>query len=174
MELFLFIVFALICILSSLGVVFFKSPIRSALSLIISFFSMGAIYIILNAEFVALMQVLVYAGAIMVLFLFIIMLLDIKHPIKETVLYKNNFFLIISLCLIFIVIVFTVANAAYNAKFMKGLKGISWMFINNSNTKAIGEVLFNKYLLPFEVTSLLLLVAAIGIIVLGKKKQIKD
>ncbi len=171
MEMFLFLCFALICVMSSIGVVFFKSPIKSAICLIINFFSMGAIYLILNAEFVALMQVLVYAGAIMVLFLFIIMLLDVKHTLKEKIFYKNNIYLVLSCCIIFIAIVFSVATVIYNTDLMPGLSGIKWMFIHGSNTSAIGRVLFNKYLLPFEITSLLLLIAAIGIIVLGKKKN---
>lgn len=132
---------------------------------------MGAIYLILNAEFIALMQVLVYAGAIMVLFLFIIMLLDVKHTLKEEIFFKNNLYLVLSFCIVFLTIIISVATSLYNSGLMAGLKGLDWMFIDNSNTKAIGRILFSKYLLPFEITSLLLLVAAIGIIVLGKKKN---
>ncbi|WP_461832915.1 NADH-quinone oxidoreductase subunit J [Desulfothermus sp.] len=171
MEMLLFFFFAFLCVISSLCVVFFKNPIKSAISLIVNFFSMGAIYVILNAEFIALMQVLVYAGAIMVLFLFIIMLLDVKHTAKEKVYFKNNLSVVLSFCFIFLAIVFSVATSLYNAGLMKGLKGLDWMFLDNSNTKAIGKILFSKFLLPFEITSLLLLVAAIGIIVLGKKKN---
>ncbi|GAB6160927.1 NADH-quinone oxidoreductase subunit J [Desulfothermus naphthae] len=171
MEMLLFFFFAIVCIISSLGVVFFKNPVKSAISLIVNFFSMGAIYIILNAEFIGLMQVLVYAGAIMVLFLFIIMLLDVKHTTKEIIYFKNNLSIVLCFCFIFLAIIFSVATSLYNAGLMKGIKGLDWMFLDNSNTKAIGKVLFTKYLLPFEVTSLLLLVAVIGIIVLGKKKN---
>lgn len=170
MEMTLFIIFAAICIISSLFVVLARSPIRSAISLIINFFAMGAVYVIMNAEFVALMQVLVYAGAIMVLFLFIIMLLDVKNMPKESVYYRNNFFGVLTLVILFFIVVFSAATVAYKTDIMSGIKSIQWMFVDGSNTKAIGYILFNKYLLPFEITSLLLLVAAIGIIVLGKKK----
>jgi len=172
MEMFLFICFSLICVISALLVIIFSNPVKSALSLILTFFSMGGIYLLLNAEFIALMQVLVYAGVIMVLFLFIIMLLDVKHTSKEEIFYENKKFFVVPACLIFFAIFFSIATMAYNSSLMQGLKGLDWLFFENSNIKAIGKVLFNKYLLPFEVTSLLLLVAAIGIIVLGKKKNI--
>ncbi len=77
----------------------------------------------------------------------------------------------LSFCIVFLTIIISVATSLYNSGLMAGLKGLDWMFIDNSNTKAIGRILFSKYLLPFEITSLLLLVAAIGIIVLGKKKN---
>ncbi len=170
MELFLFICFSLICIVSGLCVILFKNPVKSALSLIIAFFSMGGLYLLLQAEFIALMQILVYAGAVMVLFLFIIMLLDVKGDSKEEVLYENNKFLVIPLVLGFLVLIFVGVLAPLSMLGEKGKFSLSWIQSHGGNVKVLAQLLFQKYLLPFEITSVLLLVAAVGIMVLGKKR----
>jgi NADH-quinone oxidoreductase subunit J len=172
MEMFLFLCFAIICAVSALMVILLSNPIKSALCLIITFFSLGGIYLLLNAEFIALMQVLVYAGAVMVLFLFIMMLLDVKHDVVEDIIYENKKYLVVPAILIFFSSIFSVLILPY--KIIKDIGGSNWDLYKHNNIKAIGNMLFNKYLLPFEVTSVLLLVAAIGIIALGKKGDRED
>jgi len=172
LEIILFVVLAIVAVVSSVLMITRLNAVYSALFLILNFFALGGLYLLLQAQFIAVAQIIVYAGAIMVLFLFIIMLLDVKHTSKEEIFYENKKFFVVPACLIFFAIFFSIATMAYNSSLMQGLKGLDWLFFENSNIKAIGKVLFNKYLLPFEVTSLLLLVAAIGIIVLGKKKNI--
>ncbi len=170
MELFLFICFSIICIISALFVVLLKNPVKSALSLIITFFSMGGLYLLLEAEFIALMQILVYAGAVMVLFLFVIMLLDVKGPLKEEVYYKNRKVFTIPLVVLFFVLLLVGFFSPLASLGEKGKYSSEWILSQGGNVKVLAEVLFQKYLLPFEITSVLLLVAAVGIMVLGKKR----
>ncbi len=170
MELFLFICFSAICIISGLCVVILKNPVKSALSLILCFFSMAGLYLLLQAEFIALMQILVYAGAVMVLFLFVIMLLDVKGPLREEVFYKNRKIFSVPLAILFFVLLLVGAFAPLKELGRKGKYSLDWILSHGGNVKVLAEVLFQNYLLPFEVTSVLLLVAAVGIMVLGKKK----
>lgn len=161
---FIFFALAAAALISGALVVFQVHPLRSALWLIVNFFAVAGIYLLLNAEFMAAIQIIVYAGAIMVLFLFVIMLLNLRHPEEPT----NRPYagqkvagIVLSLALAFFLsyglsrVQLAPAGAA-----KPGL----------GNTESIARLLFTDYLLPFEVTSILLLVAIVGAVVLAKRK----
>lgn len=163
-DLILFLGLATVAILSAFGTLFSRNAIYSALFLIINFSTIAVYYLILGAPFIALTQITVYAGAIMVLFLFVIMLLGAEQTgrtpasswIQPLALGLGALLISESLYL-----VFTHLNAFPQASAVSGEFG---------NPIQVGEVLFNQYLLPFEAISLLLLAAMIGAIVLTKKK----
>jgi len=162
----IFYIFAALSILGGLGVLFLRNPIHCALSLVGTFFCLGAIYVMLNAEFVAVIQVLVYAGAIMVLFMFIIMLLNLRgnEPIwksrdKNVVLSFLGFLLAVGA---FIKLFSTLKTSGLNQGTQLGE--------DFGTTALVGKILFTDYLLPFEIASILLLVAIIGAVMLAKTK----
>jgi NADH-quinone oxidoreductase subunit J len=163
MEL-IFLGLAAVALISGVLVVFQTSPLYSALWLIVNFFAVAGIYLMLHAEFIAAIQIIVYAGAIMVLFLFVIMLLDLRHPEEPT---KRpyaaqkvaGFFLSVAMAF-FIAYGLTQVHLGPAAPATPGL----------GNTESIAKLLFTDYLLPFEVTSVLLLVSIVGAVVLSKSK----
>ena len=165
-NLFLFLVLALIAIATALGMLLNKNAIYSALFLILNFVTVAIFYLLLGAPFLAMTQITVYAGAIMVLFLFVIMLLG-TDELPESENSPNQKPFAIALATILLI------EGLYLVFIQKTVPGL----INNNpdavfgGPQAIGEMLFNKYLLPFEVTSILLLVAMIGAIVLTVKKK---
>lgn len=157
----LFLILGMFAVLSALMVVFTKNPVHSVLYLVLTFFAISGEYILLNAQFIAIVNVIVYAGAIMVLFLFVIMLLNLN---KETEPHKNpylKFAAVITSGLLLVVIVGSL-KAADNAIATpyQGNKGL----IEN-----LADVLFHQFLLPFEVSSILFLAAMVGAVMLGKK-----
>jgi NADH-quinone oxidoreductase subunit J len=137
-----------------------RNPVNSAIFLVLVFFFMAGLFVLLNAFFLAAVQILVYAGAIMVLFLFVIMLLNITEEEKR----KIHWFGAIGslLILIFLTIEFVILFRK-----MEPLQNSSNLI---GSTEAMGRLLFSKYMLPFEVASVLLLVAMIGVILLSKKE----
>lgn len=145
-------------------VIFAKNPVHSVLYLVICFFGIAAHYILLNAQFLAVVHIIVYAGAIMVLFLFVIMLLNLN---RETEPHKNNwlkFAAVVtggSLALILIAS-FKSAELLEKPKYVNDQIGL---------VESLGSVLFNKFLLPFEVSSVLFLAAMVGAVMLGKKEN---
>jgi len=157
-----FITLALLTLTSALMVVFSRNPIYSVLYLVICFFSISGHYILLQAHFLAAVNLIVYAGAIMVLFLFVIMLLNLN---KESEPQKTNAFkaaAIFSGSLIMILI------AASSRSFE--LQGPAAIISEDFGTvKAIGQVLFTEFLLPFEVASVLLISAMVGAVILARK-----
>jgi NADH-quinone oxidoreductase subunit J len=147
-------------------VVFSKNPVHSVLYLIITFFVIAAHYVLLNAQFLAIVHVIVYAGAIMVLFLYVIMLLNLNQEAEP---HKSNlirFAATISAGLLLLVLVGT-------------LKGTDQMLVQSAApvevglVKSLGRVLFKEYMLPFEISSILLLAAMVGAVMLGKPDNIK-
>ena len=143
----LFYVFAVLTLLCGVLVIanpFSRSPVTSAMFLVLTIISMAGLFVLLHAFFLAAVQILVYAGAVMVLFLFVIMLLDLKEEQRR----KIKFF------------VKSLASIKPNAA-EPTLEG---------ETYALGKLLFTQYTLPFEIVSVLLLVAMIGVILLSKKK----
>lgn len=161
MTLYVFYFLSFLAVLSALMVVFSRNPIYSVLYLVITFFSVGGHYLLLSAEFLFAVHIIVYAGAIMVLFLYVIMLLNLNQetePHKENI-YK--FAAVISGGLLMLVFV-----AA-----LKGAEGAQIALGGNSEiglVKNLGRMLFNEYLLPFEIVSVLLLAAMVGAVMLGK------
>ena len=162
MTQYLFVILGILAILSALMVVFTKNPVHSVLYLVLTFFAIAGEYILLNAQFLAIVNIIVYAGAIMVLFLFVIMLLNLN---KETEPHKNQWLKFAAVaaggCLL-IVLVGT----------LKGADAITQSPFNNNTglIENLGKVLFSQFLLPFEVSSILFLAAMVGAVMLGKKE----
>ncbi|HSF68639.1 MAG TPA: NADH-quinone oxidoreductase subunit J [Nitrospiraceae bacterium] len=164
MEQVFFFYFAFVIAAASVFVVAVRNPIYSALALLILFFHVAGLYVTLHAEFLAAVQIIVYAGAILVLYLFVVMLLNLKQDDR----YHRQWPMAaaVGVTLIIEAIILTT---------MKGWTtpvapiGTETAVEGTSNTGAIGDVLYSTYLFPFEVASLILLVAMIGAIILAKK-----
>jgi NADH-quinone oxidoreductase subunit J len=162
MTIYLFYFLSFLAILCGLMVILEKNPIHSVLYLVITFFAIAGHYILLNAQFLAAVHIIVYAGAIMVLFLFVIMLLNLN---KETEPHKSNlvkFAAVISAGLLLVVLV-----AA-----LKGTTALPAPMPTTADmglVKNLGKVLFTQFLLPFETASLLFLAAMVGAVMLGKR-----
>lgn len=158
----IFYFLSFLAILSSLMVIFSKNPIHSVLYLIITFFAIAGHYIMLNAQFLAVVHIIVYAGAIMVLFLFVIMFLNLN---AETEPQKSNLVKlagVVSGGLLFLIFVATFKDAA---QITSATSNQEIGLIKN-----LGIVLFRDYLLPFEMVSVLFLAALIGAVMLAKKE----
>ena len=166
MEKALFIIFAVIAVASALNILIQRSPLYSALSLISTLAALSALYVTLRAQFIAAMQIVVYAGAIMVLFIFVIMLLNTPKDQPQIDKQKGLRYLAIPFAGLLL------AEAFY----------IVWRVpvhmmppVDSANrdagtTLSIGEKLFTDYLLPFEVTSVLILMAVVGAMVLARRE----
>jgi NADH-quinone oxidoreductase subunit J len=155
---------------SAIAMILARNAVHSALLLVVNFFTLAVFYVLLDAHFLAAVQVIVYAGAIMVLFLFVIMLLgvDREEDLVENVRFQRPLALVFGVGLAGI-IVWTVRTALAQTTF-RGLETAN----ASGNVQAVGRSLFSRYLLAFEVTSVLLLVAAIGAIVLGRRDGGQD
>ena len=168
-EQILFILFGAVSLIGAIAVISFRHPIYSALSLIVTFFSQAGLFLLLGAHFVAAVQVIVYAGAIMVLFLFVIMLLNLGTlSVKGAIGGKLKGFAIVLGILLAIEGIYIATNVLNNTAIASAQPATE---SPNTTTYEIGELLFSKYLLPFEVTSLILLAALIGVIVLVKRES---
>jgi len=169
LTLILFIVLAVVAVASAVGLLASRNTVYAALFLVLNYAAVAVFYLLLGAPFIALVQVTVYAGAIMVLFLFVIMLLGAEKLPKAKVLpWQRPVAIGLAVLLL--------AEAVY--LFFRRLTTISTPLANpaasvNSTEalRTLGLALFNQYLLPFEVTSILLLVAMVGVIVLTKKEK---
>lgn len=166
-NLIFFLFLALIAVASAMAMLFVRNPVYSALFLIVNFSTIAVFYLILNAPFIAMAQITVYAGAIMVLFLFVIMLLSGEQLKRANILrWQQPVAVLLGLLLVVEVgYVFITRGGT--------LPSVGATIPDFGNPSAIGDLLFNQYLLPFEVTSILLLVAMIGAIVLtlGEKRR---
>jgi NADH-quinone oxidoreductase subunit J len=160
----LFYLFAFGALLAGVLVVVKKNPVICALFLILAMLCLAVIYLLLGAEFIAAIQIIVYAGAIMVLFLFVIMLLNLDKEPRATV--KGRFYKMAA-ALLAVILLAVVAGAFYQHFIPE--RGLA-VAGNVGNTQAIARLLFGRYLLPFEITSVILLIAIIGAVILGKKK----
>jgi len=159
---FLFYLLSLIAVFSALMVVLSKSPINSVIFLIITFLTIAGHYILLNAQFLAVVHIIVYAGAIMVLFLFVIMLLNLNAQNEPHKTVFTKVAAVISAGLFFLVMV-GAAKGVATAHAFRPFDG------NIGLVKNLGQVLFKEFLLPFEVSSILFLSAMVGAILLSKK-----
>jgi NADH-quinone oxidoreductase subunit J len=145
-------------------VIWSRNPVHSAIYLVLSFLSVAALYVLLEAEFVAAVQVFVYAGGIMVLFLFVIMLVNLKAAIGPRVRIHATISGTIGLFVLgSILYVYDRGSAGPAAAGRSVLR-------EGGNLQAVGTAIFQDYLLPFEIASVLLLVAMIGAIVLARQK----
>jgi len=175
MELLLFIIIGGTALVSGMCVVFQKNPLYSALFLILTFLSMAGLYLMLGAEFIAIIQIIVYAGAVMVLFLFVIMLLnpDREKETGSSIHKMQKFFGTAIVVIIVPLIGLGVSTALLYSGPQLGAKGKFGPQIADqaSNTKLIASLLFTDYILPFEITSVLLLAAMIGVVHLARRNK---
>jgi NADH-quinone oxidoreductase subunit J len=164
----LFWVLAPICVGSAVAMLFMRNAIHSALLLILNFFTIAVFFLMLGSSFLFVVQIIVYAGAIMVLFLFVIMLLGVDREESLTERIAGQRWVAIALG------VGLVAEIATAVRLGVGLSGTSPAITSTLNqgtgsVKALADVLFSSYFFPFEVTSVLLIVAAIGVMLLGRR-----
>jgi NADH-quinone oxidoreductase subunit J len=165
-ELITFIVLAPLSVVSALGMVLSRNAVYSALLLVVNFFCLAGFYVLLEAQFVAAVQVIVYAGAIMVLFLFVLMLLGVEsqESVRETIRGQRPAAVLLTLGLLVAIVaallagVFDTAPASLAAANQGG------------NVQAVGRLLFTHYTFAFETAGVLLVVAAVGALVLGKRQ----
>ncbi|MBI2269084.1 MAG: NADH-quinone oxidoreductase subunit J [Bacteroidetes bacterium] len=161
MTVYLFYLLSFIAIISALMVVISKNPVYSVLFLIMTFFAIAGHYVLLNAQFLAAVHVIVYAGAIMVLFLYVIMMMNFNKEAEPS---KTVFSQIIATIAGGILLITLVgAIRIYDIEFAISTNATSIGLISN-----LGKVLFSKFLLPFEISSLLFLAAMTGVVLLGK------
>lgn len=160
-----FYILGTIAVISSLFMITRKNPVHAALWMLLTFFVVAGIFVQLDAEFIAAIQVLVYAGAILVLYMFVVMLLNpdthgfVKIPLRY----------ILGIAASIVVFLQVIMTINYTDKFREtALHGFDYAS-GFTNVKLFGKVLFTDYLVPFEIASLLLLVAMIGAIVIAKK-----
>ena len=168
LDLIFFLLLAVIAIATALGMLLSRNAIYSALFLVLNFVTVAVFYLLLGAPFISLVQITVYAGAIMVLFLFVIMLLGAENlPQAEVLPWQKPLagILAVALALESTFIFFTRARPIGNVAQPEDAVNAT------TNLRALGEALFRDYLLPFEVTSILLLVAMVGAIVLIRKEK---
>ncbi|EKP14229.1 NADH-ubiquinone/plastoquinone oxidoreductase chain 6 [Leptospira borgpetersenii serovar Mini str. 201000851] len=208
----LFFLFASVMILSSLGVIFHPNAITAAVLLVLSFFSLAAIYAVMNAVFIATMQLLVYAGAIMVLVVFVLMLLSLREDDTKLFLFEKPIKKLLYLGLVMFLGVLLITavqdgipsenspkigytktrdgrsvdysfaihprwpeSKEFEEYKSKGLSIRPPSLVEVSgNTAVVGSAMFLRYLLPFELISILLLAAVLGVVVLGKKNLGKE
>lgn len=164
MTLYAFYFLSFLSILSALMVVLSKNAVYSSLYLIITLFSIAGHYVLLDAQFLAAVHVIVYAGAIMVLFLYVIMLLNLNHESESM---PSNYMKLAAV----------VCAGSLMVVLIGSLKGTESLIAaervsgNVGLVKTLGKVMFTEFLLPFEITSLLLLAAMVGAVMLGKKDK---
>ncbi len=160
-----FYVFSTILLLASLRVITARNPVHSALSLVLAFFTAAGIWLLLEAEFLAITMVLVYIGAVMVLFLFVVMMLDINliELRRGFWSYLPAGLLVAGLMVVEMVMVLGGANL--------GLSEPAPLPADYSNTKAVGRLLYTAYVYPFELAAVLLLVAMVAAIALTHRKR---
>ena len=163
MAYFLFYALSIICILSILCMIIVKDQAYNALFIVLAFACIGGLFALLDAPFIAVIQIIIYAGAIMVLFVFVIMMINLR---KEFPPEKKKLTVILSLVIGIVLLI----------EFLFSVKG-AFQQLNSGGTESIGnptnlgELLFSKYLYPFEITSVLIIAAMVGAIVLAKKKD---
>ncbi|WP_322971569.1 NADH-quinone oxidoreductase subunit J [Faecalibacter sp. LW9] len=159
----LFYVLSGLTVLSALLMVFSKSAVHSILYLIITFFCISGHYILLNAQFLAIVNIIVYAGAIMVLFLFVVMLMNLNHE-KKTFGKATKLLAASLTCILFVALTVGILTsqpaANQGVQLFEGEIGL----INN-----LGQLLYSEYVLPFELSSILFISAMIGAVILSKK-----
>lgn len=162
MEMVLFFILAIVAVAAGVGVIAQRSAVRSALFLLVNFCCLAGLYLLLNAQFVALVQVIIYAGAVVVLFLFILMLLGMERAEESPDLRKYQW----------------IAGVLLGALFLAGIiwalvpAATEWVgaLVPTDNMREIGAAMLTDFAIPFELASIVLLVAIIGAVVLAKKR----
>lgn len=161
-ELILFVLFAAAAVAGAVSLIVQRHPIHSALSLIVVMVALAALYLLLGAEFVAAVQVIVYAGAIMVLFVFVIMLLNAGVEDRTDASKMARYVGVPAACLLAVALVWRLAQ---------GVQSLGSSAADHPvDTRALSRMLFREYVLPFELTSVLILIAILGAVVLAKRE----
>ena len=163
MEQNLFYIFASLAVASSLLMVIQRNPITAAMNLVVAMFALAALFVLLNAHFLAVIQLLVYAGAIMVLFIFVIMLLNLQE--QELAPRKRTFMHLISVALVLYALSQLVELLTRTPS--RQLPDVGPAY---GTTAEIGRLLFSDYLFAFEIVSVLILAAIVGAVVLAKRR----
>jgi NADH-quinone oxidoreductase subunit J len=173
METFVFLVAGAICICGALGVVLSRNPVHSALALVATLFGVAVLFVAQEADFLAAVQVIVYAGAIVVLFLFVIMLLGVDRTEDlsvEPIVGQRTAALLLGVA-VFALPVLALAATEWAAT---GATSNLGSLDDRPDVEAIGEVLFTRYLLAFEITSVLLAIAIVGAVSLARRSPLGE
>jgi NADH-quinone oxidoreductase subunit J len=169
LELAIFYVFAAVAVVASTLVIGQRSPIYSVMLLIVSFAALAGLYILLDAPFVAVIQIIIYAGAILVLFLFVVMLLNAPKeaaaPWRQRFAAGPRWFGIVLAVVLVVELCWAVWHAAMGREMVAAESSARAV----ESVRTIGQVLYTDYAFPFEVTSLLIIVAMVGAVVLAKR-----
>lgn len=169
---FVFYFFGLVALASALTFVTRKSPVAAAMWLVVTMFCLAALYVMMDAQFIGIMQILVYAGAIMVVFLFVVMLLNLGHPSDlGDIRGKWGRLAAGILGLALLAEIMTLARSALDLRLVLPAAPVASAAAVGGVIGPVAGPLFREYLLAFELTSILLLVAIAGAVVLGKKRS---
>lgn len=167
MEIVVFAITSVVATICAILVISHRNPVASALFLIATMVSLAILFLVLNAPFLALIQIIVYAGAIMVLFLFVIMLLNLRRDEFGPERKKAQRFFAILFGFLFLILIVTAIDVGLSTV---GTPKVSTIKLAPAGVEPLAELLFTKYLFPFELASVLLLVAIVGAIVMAKRK----
>ncbi len=160
---FLFFLLAIICIASVLGMILSKDQAYNALFLIVAFVCMGGLFALLEAPFIAAVQIIIYAGAIMILFIFVVMMINLRKGVEPEKKRWTVYFAVVVALVLIVELILTVKGA---------IEPVSAAALESLGSPTdLGRLLFTKYLYPFEITSILIIAAMVGAIVLVKKRD---
>ncbi|MBI5598168.1 MAG: NADH-quinone oxidoreductase subunit J [Deltaproteobacteria bacterium] len=162
MEKVFFLIFAAVAVGSALAVVTLKNPVHSALALIACLLQVASVFVLLRSPFLAVVQVFIYVGAVMVLFLFVVMVLDIRQARMEAFPQKERWFVYAIVPVITVELLTVILG--------KGFPRLGPGSTEATTVEVLGKALFTEYLFPFEVVSVLLLAAMVGAIIMVKKR----
>lgn len=168
MEWLVFVPLAAMALVAAVLVIILRNPVYCALSLVGTFFALSGIYLLLQAQFVAVVQVIVYAGAIMVLFLFVVMLLDLGHELPVWLQRDRSRLLIGAGVVVLLLLELVIPVGSWTARAPHGPQTPELVGAVG-NTQLVGRLLFTEFLVPFEITSIILLIAIIGATVLARR-----
>ncbi len=161
MGIFIFFILAILCVGSVLGMIISKNQAHNALFLILAFASLGGLFGLLDAPFIAVVQIIIYAGAIMILFIFVIMMVNVREGMPPE---KKKWTLYLALGLAAVLVIELIVA-------FKGAFSLTGGAMEKSGPTDLGRVLFTEYLYPFEITSILIIAALVGAIVLIKREK---
>ena len=153
---------ATVAVLGALGLILFKNPVHSALSLLLTFFAMAGIYVLLDAPVLAVFQIAVYAGAVMVLFIFVVMFLNLDTELGQQ---RHEWLRAVAIML---GAGLALAISVWGLSYVQGPQAVS---LPVDQARALGRLLFSDYVVPFEAISLLLVAAAIGAVAINRKRH---
>lgn len=154
---------SLVAIVSSLLMIFHKNAMYSVLFLLVCFFAVAGLYVMLNAQFLGIVHIIVYAGAIMVLFLYVIMFLNMSSPVTI----RKSKLVMLAAVFTGLMFLFVLFAALWSTPFGKSPQQVDQSI---GLAKTLGKVLFNEFLIPFEVTSVLFLSGMVGVVIFNKKE----